>query len=479
MRNQIPSWVTALNIRQVVYFVYMAITLIVFTFIVPPFQKPDEPTHFQSAVSITNLDLLCTMDADGGFYFPLKRKWVDLPDLMEVWNVWDLNPPAGKKFDPAWLRYDFSDPKYNETVRIYGPCNAPVVGKFSNAHGPVVGYLPNSLGILVGKPFVSPLVSFFLGRLFGGLFFVAALIIALRITPKQYRMPLYFYAALPTVLHQVTSISYDVVQLSLFPVIYAYVTRFLVCDEPIKRRTLISFIVVVLWMISSRIISYFPLVFLIFAIRPSNISSNLRRYAGITAGFFAFALIATAIFSVTYLPRVGYQIESDTGIDASGQVRYVMSHPTSFLSVSYETVIDKGESLVKQGIGAFGWGDTGLRYYSYYAFLIIGAVVIYRLMENDVRLLNWWQIAVLLGSVVLIILLLFFSLYTVASPVGGNVVEGLQGRYFVGLFPFAVFGLSQLAARMGRRLFLNVAIVCFALILLHNIYWAVHVRFYG
>jgi uncharacterized membrane protein len=477
MRNFVSSWAAMLVRRDRVYFAYLSVALVIFTFLVPPFQKPDEQRHYQSAISITNLDFICRQDSAGEYYFPLQRKYVELPDLMHIWDVWDLGSPTGAKFQPGWLRQDFSDPGYDETVPIYA-CNRPLVGGFASAHGPVLGYVPNALGLLLGKPFESPLVGFYLARAFGAVFFVVALALAIRVTPVQYRLPVYFYGALPTVLHQVSEISYDVVQLSLFPLIFACLVKIVLADRPVERPALLTFMALLLWMVSARIVTYLPLVLLIFAIRPVNIAPSFSRALAVSAAFVAVAALLTAVFSIAYLPRVN-EVEEGSGIDPPAQAALFLERPKQFFSASYESLVSRGEWLIKDGIGSFGWGDTKLHYYSYFAFLMLGAIVVYRVIERDVAVLTWGQIGVVLGTVLLIVALLFFTLYVVASPVGGYAVEGLQGRYFVGLFPFAVLGVSQLAARTGKRRFVYAVLAAMALVVLHNLFWAVYMRFYG
>jgi uncharacterized membrane protein len=212
-----------IDFRQALFCVYILVALLIFTFMVPPFQKSDEPAHYFRSISLTNLDLVCTPNADGEYRFEMKSKYAGFPQAI---NTWDVAFHPHTRFDRDWLNVDWSDPAWDETVEVFDVCNLPAFG-----------YLPNMLGIFLGKPFENPMTGLYLGRVFGALFFVGALIWALRVTPEQYRLPLYFYAAMPTVLHQVSAVSYDAVQLSLFAVMYAYITRFAVEDTIIRPRT--------------------------------------------------------------------------------------------------------------------------------------------------------------------------------------------------------------------------------------------------
>src|SRR5256885_540031 len=124
----------SLNLCQVLFFLYLAAALLIFTFLVPPFQKSDEPAHFHRAVSITNLDFVCQTDENGEHFFAMKRKYADLPNVLHAWDV-AFNYKA--KFNRDWLQADFSDPSFDQPARIYRFCSLLVPG-----------YLPSAFGVL-------------------------------------------------------------------------------------------------------------------------------------------------------------------------------------------------------------------------------------------------------------------------------------------------------------------------------------------
>src|SRR5438874_6835786 len=189
----------AISFVEALFFVYVAGALLLLTFFVPPFQKADEPAHFYRAVSITNLELACQKGSDGEYSYAMKRKYADLPGVLHTDEV---AYQTKVRFNRDWLKASFDSPVYNETAHVPNYCALPAVG-----------YLPTALGVLAGKPLQNPLTSFYLGRLFGAIFFVLALVLSSRVVPARYRPIVYLYAALPTVLHQVSAVSYDVVQL--------------------------------------------------------------------------------------------------------------------------------------------------------------------------------------------------------------------------------------------------------------------------
>ena len=453
----------ALGFYQTIFYVYLTIALLIFTFLVPPFQKNDEPAHFLRSVSLTNLDFVCEKDSSGEPYFPMKRKYADLPDVFRVFDVAfnDL------KFDTAWLRTDFSNPIYDQPSGFYRFCNlAPV------------GYLPSAVGVLVGKPFENPLVSFYSGRVFGALFFVLAIVLALRIVPDRYRVIVYFYAAMPTLLHQVSGISYDAVQLSLFPLLFAYLTKFLVEDDEIKPVHLLIFMGLLWWIINVRLLAYYPILLLFFIIPHQKITPRFSRYLLVTSAFLGVTAITTGFFDFLYLPSVADSQSDGFEISASAQLRFVLNHPWDFVAACYKTMDKIGALLFREGIGIFGWVDYIFAFFPYFIVLFVAGMVAYYAAEKDVGLLRPWQILILFAAILLTFGSLFLSLYAVWTPVGHDMVDGLQGRYFLGLLPLAIFAVSQTAAAMGKSKMVKVLTVFLILVILRAIFRTVMSRYY-
>ena len=455
----------AISFVEALFFVYVAGALLLLTFFVPPFQKADEPAHYYRAVSITNLELACRKGSDGEYSYAMKRKYADLPGVLHTDEV---AYQTKVRFNRDWLKASFDSPVYNETAHVPNYCALPAVG-----------YLPTALGVLAGKPLQNPLTSFYLGRLFGAVFFVLALVLSSRVVPARYRPIVYLYAALPTVLHQVSAVSYDVVQLSLFPVIFAYLTKFLTEDRPIKGRELVVFMVAIWWAINIKIIPYAPLVLLFFALRPANVATSRRWYAVYATDFLGITAISTALFAWLYLPRVSYVSLISGHVNGPDQIRFVLSHPDKFIAACYQTLNVQGEWQLKQTIGVFGWTDTPYNYFPYYVIAAFAGALLLWTAQRDVASLKLRQVVIILLSVLAMVGVLFASLYAVWSPVGARIVDGLQGRYFVGLLPFAFYSVSQLAALAGKRRFLSALAIPAVAILLWDTYRAIDLRFYG
>jgi uncharacterized membrane protein len=457
--------VRSLNFFQTLFLLYLVLGLLIMTFLVPPFQKSDEPSHYLRAVSISNLDFVCTKDQAGTYRVEMKSKYADLPTMV---HTWDVALVGANKFDPDWLSLDLSNPQLNENKPVYDICNLPPPG-----------YLPNVIGIWLGKPFANPLVGFYAGRFVGVLFFVAMLYYAVRLTPSRYRLPIYFFAALPMVLHQAGAISYDVVQLPLFLVLYGYLTKFY--DQPgrIRRLDLVLFMTALVVAINVRSLSYVPLLGLYFAVPYAKVAASKLEYAKITGAFLTIAGVITALLSAIYVPRVSSVPVVEGDVSTQKQIEFIFNHPGKFLDASYQTLVHQGDWLFMQTIGIFGWLDAPMSYFPYYVLVFVLGLVFFQVMREDVKVAALPEVGFIFATVAATIACLFLSLYIVWTPVGADQVLGLQGRYFIGLLPFTILAVSQLALIVGRKRFLNAMLLVLAVILVYNMYRTIDLRYYG
>jgi len=94
-------------------------------------------------------------------------------------------------------------------------------------------------------------------------------------------------------------------------------------------------------------------------------------------------------------------------------------------------------------------------------------------------MLSHLQLLVLIGAIAGTGVGLFMAAYLFWTPVGNDIVQGLQGRYFLVLLPLFIFGVSQLAAAMGRERLVHLLLLAGAVIVLRNIYRAVDLRYFG
>jgi uncharacterized membrane protein len=281
------------------------------------------------------------------------------------------------------------------------------------------------------------------------------------------------------VLHQAGAISYDVVQLPLFLVLYGYLTKFL--DEPgrIRRLDLVLFMAGLILAINIRSLTYAPLLGLFFAVPFAKVASTKVQYARITGAFLAVAALITAAMAALYLPRVSAIPVVEGDVSMSRQVDFVTSHPGKFLDACYLALRNQGDWMFKQTMGIFGWLDAPMSYLPYYVLVFVLGLVFFQVMREDVKVAKLHEVGFIFATVAATIACLFISFYLVWTPVGGNEVLGLQGRYFIGLLPFTILAVSQFSLIVGQKRLIKAMLLLLAVILVYNMYRTIDLRYYG
>ena len=231
---------------------------------------------------------------------------------------------------------------------------------------------------------------------------------------------------------------------------------------------------------NTRTLTYAPLLLLFFAVPPARVATDSRRYFTIAGSFLGFCILSFLLIYIVYLRSWGPAVaETHIEADIGEQIRFLIENPTRFVAAVYETLRDRGDWIFKEAIGAFGWDDTPLGFVPYYVFVAIGGAVLYLAVERGSLRLAPPQIAAILGAIALTVVSVFLSLYAAWTPVGADEVQGVQGRYLIGLVPIAIFGLGQLAALIGKRRFVDLLLVFLVPVVIYNLYPAIDLRYYG
>jgi len=136
-----------------------------------------------------------------------------------------------------------------------------------------------------------------------------------------------------------------------------------------------------------------------------------------------------------------------TTINPADQIILLKTNPFSILEIIIKTTFIKFPFYLQGVIGIFGWLEYGLDYFTYFFYILLILFTIYQTkLEKKLLLLNWQNI--ILGSIIFIFyLFLLFINYLFWTPYKSKVIEGIQGRYFLLIFPFLLFFLINIRQR--------------------------------
>lgn len=388
---------------------------LVFTFLVPPFQKPDENRHYYQAQALSHLTVTCQRDPKLGVYLPVPESAYNFPLILKTSEI--AQTPDVKFFRSQFGWYPF--PKQENTIKATDWCSWSFVG-----------YVPAAIGLTLGRLSGSLMIQFYLARLVSLLVFLTALSYGLKLTPPIYQKWLWFFALLPMTLHQVSAISYDAVLLSMVPIIYGFVTRWLA--PPRQRITRSMSIIFYLSLLVIVLTKPVMVTFLLFYFLLPHKPTKLLVWP------VAFALILI----VPFLHPLHYR-DLTAGIDPVLQQQLVLHDPLYFASILMQSLATDLPHHLEGIVGRLGWLDYRLNPMLYYLAVAVFGYLLSspRGQSTQVNKHTFWTIFFV---VITTTVATYGALYLTWSRVGESLIVGVQGRYLLPLVPFVGLWLSLL-----------------------------------
>jgi len=204
-------------IIKAIFYVLIPIQLLLFTFLPPPFQKPDEQPHFEKSLLISKGYLFCQKKSNNTII--LEKKYIDFiksPYLDLLTHGKNTKLPLN-----VFLKDLFSNNQSGKKIDF----NIDHLCSF-----PIISYLPQTFALLIISIFkLSPILSLYFGRLMMGILGYFWFLYLYKKIADDYRLILLFTFALPMTLHQISSFSYDslniMLALTFFVLIINYCLR--------------------------------------------------------------------------------------------------------------------------------------------------------------------------------------------------------------------------------------------------------------
>lgn len=463
------------------FFIYCALIFgILLIALIPPFQSPDEDSHFKKAYVVSTGRLYPTSE-NGIIGYSLPTDMIDYINkkLEFIGNT-------EQKYSYRELVLDERLPKdYGEkTFQNFSTAEVTPIVYAAPALGIVFSKIMNFI-IGVKNPSIVNMLYF--ARFFSLLLYVCVIAVSIRITPIL-KKTFCFIGLLPMALTLAVCISYDSVLIATCMLATAIIFK-LIFDDSIKKvnyKYIIALGVIGFILLSLKTVYITVLIPLLF-VPKEKYGEGLK---GIVKVLALIAGIAIAIYVLNKLPTLfldkAQNIEHES---FKQQISFIISHPIDYLKIWITTMIDNRNFYITGMIGTFGLIDTYLvsAYTSMYiiAFLII---VIADTSLSDKKF-DWrYKICSVLG-IFASVFAIFASLYVVWTSiidgygVGASSITGVQGRYFIPLIPLAIvlFSNSILTKNQKIKQILvkildNTYIVSFIMLIISSI--AILLRFW-
>lgn len=410
-----------LRLTKLILYFLIPIQLLIFTFFVPPFQKPDEQAHFEQSLITSKGFISCNKKSNNTV--KLEKKYID---FIKTPYLDLLTHGKGKLPVTVFLKDLFSTKQNDRKINF----NIDHLCSF-----PIVSYLPQAFILNISSLIkLNPIMSLYLCRLFMSVLGYFWFLYLYGKIAKNYRSIILFTFALPMTLHQISSLSYDALH-----IMFALTFFMLIIN---KKKGVINhapteyikiFFVLFLFLLSKKIGYEAFVLFLIlipFEIKPMIISSLI---------FIPFYFISKIFGSYDLQASLINQT-----IKPFQQINFLLSNPINIINVIIVTTIQRFSFYLQSLIGIFGWLEYGLDPLSY---LIYGLFFIYVIVNTNLvgkHILSKKKNILLFAGLFIsyvFILLLAFVFNTSQNTV---ITHGVQGRYFIPFVPFIILLIAQI-----------------------------------
>lgn len=406
----------------------------------PPLTCPDENVHFYNAYALST-----------GQVFPQNKNGImthsipqDYIDFVSANN----NQYSGKLNE----KESFQKAYYNSWTEVNTDNKADIT--YWSIDTNPIGYLFSALGMfllrVVSQSHASVTNMVMAGKMMNLLFYVLVTFWAIRLTP-EYKNTLFVLALMPMAIYQGASINYDAV---LFPVsffLFAYVLSILHRENSkLKKRDIVVFLIAAFFL--SGIKHVYALFLLTLFALPKNYFSSRKQRALFAASITVISLITFGTY-LGVIQLLGAESTAERAIMFQ-QAKFFFNNPFQIFSLIKNSLAANAPFYIVSFIGSLGQLDTCFPFVFYLA-AIVGLLIVflYDAVSNptwNARFAGWS-----LGAGFLIILILFAALYIQWTPlmqgVGGNSIEGIQGRYFIPVVPFFVAAIPGIRRDQWQR----------------------------
>lgn len=376
-----------------------------FIVLLPPGQSPDDITHFRRIYGISD-----------GYLLPKEVDGTSGKAGSEI--------PVGTDFlakEPGHGTYSevidkIDDGTEQKSMQLY---TTAALYSF-------VCYIPQIVGSLIGKLFgFSVLGMAYLMEIFNFVVWVFLVFFAIKLIPK-FKSAVLFIALLPITLQEATSLSPDAIAIGLSLFFVSYI-MFLAYG---KRKLLEKRDYIILSICSIVIgfckIVYLPLVLLLLLIPKEKYKSSKQRWL-----FLGILLAVVALLNLGWLMISSrYLVESRSGVNSKEQLMGIIRNPFKYLMVMFRSTNAYAyywlSSMLGMSLGSFTFNLPGILFFVSFTMMVL--LFIQSGESFNYKKADRW---IMLFVFLVIVVLVMTSLYMQWTPYGEELVDGVQGRYYL------------------------------------------------
>ena len=409
--------------------IFLAIAIptgLLYMFVIPIGLVPDEEAHFSRAYEISKGYLISDKNESG---FGGRELPVEIGTIMS-----STTDTYEKTLDNLKLKNSG-----NWEFKVFA----------NTASYSFVCYIPQTLGILAGKVLHLPMLGIaYFGRLFNLAAWIAVMYVALKLIPC-YKKLFLIAALLPITMQEAASLSADALTISMCFLLISYVIYLVKTKKSQITKKEYILLLAITTIVSLCKIVYIPFCLLLLLIPKEKFKDKNDKIKKV-AFIIAFAILINLIWL-----SIGSQflVEFNPGVDSAEQVKYILSHPFTYLQVIANTIIVKGDFIA----GALSKNLEIFNVSMPYIFQLLILIMMVLAIKKDTENEYWNSMDKKLVSILVLgacVLLIFTSLYVQWTPLKNSVIDGIQGRYFIPLLllvPMAVTKVTDKKIKITEK----------------------------
>jgi uncharacterized membrane protein len=424
----------------------------------PPFQSPDEDSHFFRALQLSEGRIIALRDGDKvGGYIPGS-----VVKASEPFEPMRFKPKL--KVDISMISQLREDPFANEPrvwrefmhTAIYSP----------------VAYAPAVVGIWIVKlSGSSALVMMYAARLVTLLCWIGLVYTGIRQTPV-FKWTVVLISLLPMSVFLAGSISADVMTNGFSILLTSLILKSAFAEKGSfnSREGLWILLVSVLLALTKQV--YFLLAALAMTIPTERFGGGRRK----TAYLLMLAGAAIAV-NIIWAWLVRGVVVTESWADPGKQVQFIMEYPWEYIQVLVETLSKWWWKYTQWFVGVLGWLDTKLPPWIYpsYIAMILGVAILDKGEGRPMEIAERFLVAGISAATLLLIATSQYITYTIPMA---PTIRGVQGRYFIPLAVAALLVLYNRKVKVQERL-ISIAVMIFCSSVLVVTCYTLIVRYYA
>lgn len=408
-------------------FVPLALILgLIFNFVIMVNGVPDEPAHIDTAYKYSDKILFTNTEVEGTIY---KRQCdIEMTDML-------VNGVENNSYYQL-ANHFFEIPDNTELVSVTYLDAGHVV--------PGIVYIPSAIGISIGRLLgLSALFTLSLGRIMNLIVFVLLIELSIRLIPYGKNM-LAMVMLLPISLQQASSTSYDAVINGVL-ILFIALCFNLAYTQQIQKSKLVLLAVLSIFIALTKGGVYLPLCLLIILVYCKNRKTEVRsRKISIKKIILALCIIGVLALAllVKYMPLfiqlLGDSSTQSLDPDAYYSFAFLIRNPPKLLYLFWNTFIKLGSDHMRGLLGGMlGWLDFKINWI--YLIILYDGLLLLSNTDAD-RYPGTGKDKLLLAfTSASSILLIALSMIVSFTSNQLAYIDGLQGRYYLVLFPLLLF----------------------------------------